>query len=557
MISTSSISRLVAAGNWRHRLTAVVAAGTLAAFPVAAQQVDANVPTVPPEALPALELAPDDGSLRLSIEEAIAIALERNTDLWVSRSSYRQNVFGVQGARGIFDLQLGAIVSTAESDAPTPIVTEGVPVISGENRVWNLQLSQLTPLGGVASLDWTNSRAETNSLNVDTNPRFDSNVTLGYTQPLLDGFGSTVTRNEILVAQQNRAIGRSTFEDQVIRTVQDVANGYWGLVEAREQLEVAREALALAEELHAQNEIRVDVGTLAPLELVQSEAGVATQREAIITARTAVGDAADQLRLLLNLDQGPLWMAELIPETQPDMEPVAVDLQAALDTALAERVELTAAEAELERARLDATLARSLARPTLDLDLSYDLTGLGGDIVVDRDEDGNPIAILPGGYSDALDQITGRDFEGWRVGLEFAVPLQNRAARAQRASADVAIASEEIQFHALEQQIATEVRTAARNLDSAWEQVESARASRRLQERSLEAEQKRFDNGMSTSFQVLQVQNELTAARSREVSAITGYRRAIVEYQRAVGELLEASSIRLAGPEESETEQEG
>lgn len=556
MISTSSISRLVAAGSWRHRLTAVATAGTLAAFPVAAQQVDTDVPTVPPEAPPALELAPDDGTLRLSIEEAIAIALERNPDLWVSRSSYRQNVFGAEGARGIFDLQLGAIVSTGESDAPTPVVVEGVPVLTTESGVWNFNLSQLTPFGGVASIDWSNSRLETNSLNVDVNPSFDSNVTLGFTQPLLDGFGREVTRNEILVAQQNQAIGRSTFEQQVIFTVQEVSNAYWGLVEAREQLEVAEEALGLAEELHSQNQIRVDVGTLAPLELVQSEAGVATQREAIITARTAVGDAADQLRLLLNLDQGPLWMADLVPETEPDMEPVAVDLDAAITAALSERAELTAAEAELERARLDATLARSLARPTLDLDLSYDLSGLGGDILL-RDEDGNIIDVIPGGYDDALDQVTGRDFEGWRVGLEFAVPLQNRDARARRASADLALDSEEIQLHGLRQEIATEVRTAARNLDSAWEQVESARASRRLQERSLEAEQKRFDNGMSTSFQVLQVQNELTAARSREVSAITGYRRAIVEYQRAMGELLEASSIRLAGPEEPQTEQEG
>lgn len=548
MISTPSISRLV---------TAVATAGTLIAFQAAAQQVDTDVPVVPPEALPAAELAPDQGVLRLSIEEAIGIALQRNSDLWVSRASYRQNVFGVAGAKGIFDLQLGANVSTGDSDEPTPIAIEGVPVLTTEDRAWNLNLSQLTSLGGVASLDWTNSRFETNSRNVDVNPSFDSNLSLGYTQPLLQGFGSTVTRNEILVAQQNRAIGRSAFEGQVIQTVQNVANAYWGLVEARQQLGVAEEALALAEELHAQNEIRVDVGTLAPLELVQSEAGVATQREVIITARTAVGDAADQLRLLLNLDQGPLWTAELIPETEPDMEPVAVDLEAALATALAERFDLTAAEAELERARLDATLARSLARPTLDLGLAYDLTGLGGDIVVDRDDDGNPVVIVPGGYSDALDQVTGRDFEGWRVGLEFAIPLQNRAARAQRASANVAVESEEIQLHGLEQRIATEVRTAARNLDSAWEQVESARASRRLQERSLEAEQKRFDNGMSTSFQVLQVQNELTAARSREVSAITGYRRAIVEYQRAVGALLEASSIRLVGPEEPQTEQEG
>lgn len=551
MISTSSVSSLATRGGARRRLAAVGLTCALAAGPTAAQQVDTEVPLVPSETAPALDLSPAAGELHLSIEEAIAIALERNLDLLVSRNSYQDSVFGVQDARGFFDLQLTAGVSASDDESPTVSELEGADVLAQEGRQWSLGLAQPTPIGGEASLDWVNSRLETNDEFAIINPAFQSGLTLGYTQPLLEGFGRTVARNEILVAQQNREIGRGQFEAQVIATAQEVANAYWGLVEARQQLGVAQEALALAEELHEQNKIRVDVGTLAPLELVQSEAGVATQREEIIRARTAVGDAADQLRLLLNLEQGPLWTAELIPETEPSTEPIEIDLQGALATARQDRVELAIQEASVEQAHLGVAVARSFFRPRLDLNLSYTYSGVGGDVL-------NPDTgvITPGGFSDALDQVTGQDFPGWQVGLQFAYPLQNRSGRARRASAEIAVDSAEILYEQLHQQVATEVRSAARNLESAWEQVESARASRRLQERSLEAEQKRFDNGMSTSFQVLQVQNELTAARSREVAATVGYNRAVIEYHRAVGELLETTGIRLVGNEEEEEQAE-
>lgn len=551
MISTSSISRLVTSGGTRRRLAAVGLACVLTAGPATTQQMDTEVPLVPSETAPDLELSPAAGELRLSIEEAIAIALQRNLDLLVSRNSYQDSVFGVQDTRGFFDLQLTAGVSASDDESPTVSELEGADVLAQEQQQWSLGLAQPTAIGGEASLDWVNSRFETNDEFAVINPAFRSGLTLGYTQPLLEGFGRTVARNEILVAQQNREIGRGEFEAQVIATAQEVANAYWGLVEARQQLGVAQEALALAEELHEQNKIRVDVGTLAPLELVQSEAGVATQREEIIRARTAVGDAADQLRLLLNLEQGSLWTAELIPETEPSTEPIEIDLQGALATARQDRVELAIQEASVEQAHLGVAVARSFFRPRLDLNLSYTYTGVGGDVL--NPETG---VVTPGGFSDALDQVTGLDFPGWQVGLQFAYPLQNRSGRARRASAEIAVDSAEMRYEQLHQRVATEVRSAARNLESAWEQVESARASRRLQERSLEAEQKRFDNGMSTSFQVLQVQNELTAARSREVAATVGYNRAVIEYHRAVGELLETTGIRLVGNEEEEEQAE-
>lgn len=223
MISTSSVSSLATRGGARRRLAAVGLTCALAAGPTAAQQVDTEVPLVPSETAPALDLSPAAGELHLSIEEAIAIALERNLDLLVSRNSYQDSVFGVQDARGFFDLQLTAGVSASDDESPTVSELEGADVLAQEGRQWSLGLAQPTPIGGEASLDWVNSRLETNDEFAIINPAFQSGLTLGYTQPLLEGFGRTVARNEILVAQQNREIGRGQFEAQVIATAQEVA----------------------------------------------------------------------------------------------------------------------------------------------------------------------------------------------------------------------------------------------------------------------------------------------------------------------------------------------
>ncbi|HSM51263.1 MAG TPA: TolC family protein, partial [Thermoanaerobaculia bacterium] len=164
----------------------------------------------------------------------------------------------------------------------------------------------------------------------------------------------------------------------------------------------------------------------------------------------------------------------------------------------------------------------------------------------------NVIASFPGSWDDALQQIAEAEYRGWTVGVGFAYPLGNRSARAQRAAAELAVEQAGTQERELELGIATEVRTAVRAVEAAAKAIESAKASRGLAEKNLEAEQRKYENGLSTSFQVLQIQDDLTGARSRVVAAVSAFRRALASYRRALGTLLEESQVTVVGEDEVE-----
>jgi outer membrane protein TolC len=308
---------------------------------------------------------------------------------------------------------------------------------------------------------------------------------------------------------------------------------------------VARESLALAKELHERNRIQVEVGTMAPLELVQSEANIATNEEQIISAQTVVGNSEDELRRLLNLPQGPLWETEIRPETNPEIEAPPTDVAAAISTALASRPEVQAQQQIVEQARINAAYYRNQTLPSLDLSLNYGLNGNNGVTVLN--DQGTPV-ISTGSFSDSIDQVFGVDYDGWSAQLTFGYPIGNRGARAARAIADLNLESTQTALEQIQQQITTQVRQAARQVDSAAKQIEAARASVRFQERSLDAEKKRYENGMSSSFEITRIQQDLTSARSRQVTAVIAYRTALTQLQQATGQLLPTYSIAIDDP---------
>ncbi|HVS04443.1 MAG TPA: TolC family protein [Thermoanaerobaculia bacterium] len=514
----------------------------LFAFAVAPAAGEDEVSTVPRQELPASGLAPAGETLELALDEAVAIALERNLDLLIERYDRAQFRLRLGEALGIYDLQIDLAGFVSEETSPSVSELAGADILVTERQNLNTEISQLTPWGGVGSFRLNAFRQEDNSIFSNPNPFYQSDADVIYNQPLLRSFGRLTTERGIRIARLNSATSREVFEQQVAQTIQQVENAYWALVEAREQLVVARESLDLARELHDMNRIRVDVGTLAPLELVQSEAGIAIRQEEIIRSEASVGDAEDELRRLLNLEDGPLWNAAIVPTTDPETERVEIDLEQAIATAFRERPELAARVLQNQVLEVESRFFRNQLLPRLDLGVRYGYNAAAGDL---RD---NGTIIDTGGLGDAFEQLLDREFEGWRIDLLFGVPLQNRTARARAAIAAMDLDQGEVELDQLHQTVRTEVRGAVRGLRRAAEQIDSARASVNLAERNLEAERKRYENGLSTSFQVLEIQEDLTAARSRLVSAITAYRRALVELQRSTGQLLAANDVEMVDP---------
>ncbi|MEA2601630.1 MAG: outer membrane protein [Acidobacteriota bacterium] len=470
-----------------------------------------------------------DGKVQLSLDQAVEIALRHNLNLVIERYTRTEQRLSLFGALGIYDLNANGTATANSNESPSFSLTQGT---SRNNQNLNFNLSQRVPTGGIVSLGWNNSRFEDNSAAQRAAVVYSSGLSFGYDVPLLRNAGRLATERGILVARTNSEIGSREFERQVTLTIQQVENAYWNLVAARDQLGVAEQSLALARELHERNRIQVEVGTQAPLELVQSEAAIATREEGIISATASVGNSEDQLRNLLNLPMGDLWRQPIEPTTRPETERLTINVDEAIRTAYAERPELRTQELQADRAQIEALFAKNQLKPALDLQLGYNFNGS---------------AI---GFGDVYSQLFGLGFRGWTAQLQFAYPIQNRAARANSAIANLTLEQARVAVDQQRAFIATEVRQAARGVETAAKQIDAARKSTEYSLKNLDAERKRYENGMSTSFQITQIQDQLTQARSREVAAVVNYRTALAEYYRTIGRLPEQEGVTIDDPQD-------
>ncbi|MFL6196901.1 MAG: TolC family protein [Thermoanaerobaculia bacterium] len=498
----------------------------LAAAPAGAQEVRVTTMAAPPPAeAPALDVK--DNAVQLSLDDAVRIALQQNLGLVAERYTRTQRRLGITQSLGIYDLVANATATA--TDARSSPVTNQVQGSQRNSQTVAFSFTQRTPTGGDLTVGMDAGRAESNS-QFSQALAYSPGLTFSYDQPLLRDFGRAFNERNIIIARTNSEISGQEFERQVTLTTQDVVNAYWALVNAREQLGVAQQSLQLARDLHDRNRIQVEVGTMAPLELTQSEAAIATRQEDIIRSTSNVGDAEDNLRRLLNLPAGPLWETPIVPTTKPETERLAINVDQAIQTAYAERPELRQQALQLEQARRDSEYFRNQLKPTLDLHIDYGLSG--------GDES----------FSEALSQLYGFDFRTWTAQVRFAYPIQNRAARAQSAIANLDVDRFQTLFDQQRVLISTEVRRAARAVETAAQQIEAARISREFQEKNVEAEKKRYENGMSSSFQITQIQDDLTQARSREVAATVNYRTALAEFYRATGRLLDEHGVAIDDP---------
>ena len=519
--------------SW-HRQGALLLAGLLLVAGSPAQGAQIRVGTFlqppPPPEPPALDIR--DNAVQLPIDRAIEIALQRNLGIVIQRYTRVQQRLSIIEALGLYDLN-AVIDATARNQ--NQAVANQTQSPQSQSQVLNFNFQQRTPQGGIVSVGVDASRSKSSGSFQNIPSFYSSGLNFSFTQPLLRNYGRYANERSIIVAQVSSQLSRQDFALQVTTITQQVTNAYWALVNAREQLVVAEQSLQLARDLHARNKIQVQVGTLAPLELTQSEAAIATREEGIIQATSAVGDAEDTLRQLLNLPRGPLWQTPIVPTSDPKTnERLTVNLDEALRIALAQRPELTSQQIQIEQSKRDAEYFRSQLKPALDLNVAYGYSGLDT------------------AFGEAFNQIAGLNFRSWSAQLTFTYPIQNRTARAQSASANVAVD----RFQALYDQerlvVETEVRRAARALDTTAKSIDAAVKAREFQEKNLDAEKKRYENGMSTSFQITQIQDQLTQARSGEVTAIVNYRTALAEYYRSVGRLLDQQGVVIDDPHEAD-----
>lgn len=532
------------------QITRPVAVLVLAAAAVSAQEAGLQVSTLPGQQARGAKLGAPE--LRLSLQDAVSMALEHNINLEVSRLGLASAGEGVIAATGVFDPYARVNFSEQFSTSPATNQLVGAQVNEVKRRVFDISYGQTFATGGFLGLSWDNTRTETNSSFYFLNPSYDSGLGLQITQPLLQGFGTDVNRAQIEVARRNRDISGLQFAKIVIATMQGVEDAYWNLVYQIDNLKVKQRSLQLAQDLLEQTQTRVRIGTSAPIDIVQSEATVAAREQDIIVAENAVQGAADTLKLLLGFEDPEDWKSQIIPTDTLETATVTPGLDEAIEESLKRRVELRQRELEREIREISLLAADNAVLPALDLSVGYGYSGVGGTYTQRDPETGEIIAVVPGGWDDAMQQIGDRDYNQWSAGLAFTYTIGNNTARAVRAQRryDLSIAKQTMA--AERQSVIEETRRAVRGLADSAKSIAAAEKARVLAERNLDAEQKKFANGMSTNYQVLLIQEDLAVAQAAELLSRVAYRRSAVAYEVAVGKLLESRGVALRQGAEAE-----
>ncbi len=570
-----------------------------------------------------LEQMIHDGKLQLSLQDTIALGLENNLDIivqrynpWIADTDILRTKGGGAG-RGLAGTGTASVLGAIPSETFDPILTSSVlfddrsipinnPFTSGTGSAqftslvthtaqYNTQYSQGFHTGTGFAVAFNNTRNSTSSPAALFNPSVQSSLFVSFSQQLLNGFGLLPNTRFIRIAKNNKKIADLAFTQQAITTLTQIQNLYWELVFARENVHVAERAVAVAEKLYSDNKRQVEIGTMAPIDVVRAEAEVARNRQDLIVAQTA---QLQQEQFLKNaITRNPLDPAlvnvEIIPTDKPQSaEQITVEtmlLPDAVKEALAKRPDILEQEYDLKNRDINVRATRNALLPTLTLFGQYGTVGLAGDrrlfttstvagsSVVDGtgapiqllDQNGDPVSVfLPasgppvlqgitkGGLGDAVSTVFHNNFPDYSVQLNLTIPIRNRSAQADSQRAIL----EQRQATARMQQLQNGVVIDVRNTQIALEQdrarVEAAVKARVLQEQTLDAEQKKYQLGASTVFLVIQAQRDLTSAQSAELRALVDLVKAKIDYERALGRTLEVNHVTVADAKSGQPERE-
>jgi outer membrane protein len=482
------------------------------------QAVKQGAPTAPTAAR-----TPERMAIKLSVDDAVTRALQNNIELSIERLNPTLQDLYLEQLRAAYGVTFTSSAGmTSNMPLPTTSLAGGTRV-KNETLTFNNSVTQSLPWNGASyAFSFNNSRVDTTNSYALLNPQYTPTITATLTQPLWRNRSIDSTRRTLRTAEISKQITDTTLRARVINVEANTRNAYWDYVNAIRSVEVARQSLSLAEKLVADNRIRVEVGTLAPMDIVEAQAEEATRRQAL--ASTEANRHTTELvlkRLLVGSTGDPLWNAVIDPTSIVQVEPRTVDLEKALTSALESRTDLTNARRQIQSNDITIRYLKNQMSPGLDATLTYGTRGLAGNT-----------STTQGGWTDAMDMLRKFDYPTWTVAVTFSYPLGKSAQEASYARARVQYQQAQAQVRALELQVATDVTNAAVNIESTQRTLEAARAARVLAERKLEAEQSKFDVGMQTNFFVVQAQRDLLDAQLTELGASLSYQKALVEFER-------------------------
>jgi outer membrane protein len=501
-------------------------------------------------------VASAQSTLRLTVDEAVKMALDHNPDLRADRLDPQISDTRVAAASGAFRPTFNT--SLQRNNQLQPPAGFLIPTPTRNDVVSsNAGLSQKLPWFGTSyGLSWTATHTDSNSFLNGYNPLVQSGLSVNVSQPLVRDLAIDSARLQLSTSRTNRDIADTRLRESLVHTTADVRSAYWNLVSARAAVETRQSAVTLAQELARVNKAKVDVGQSPPLDLVSAQAEVASDQEQLIIAQTSVKQAEDRLRMLIfDTSDRSVWSVTLDPVDSPPVGTVAPDVEAAVTNALRDRADLVRARKNIENSRIGLTFAGNQRLPDVRLNASYLASGLGGTQVLRTG--GFPGTIVGPGevtaFSSVLDQLFRRDYPTWAVGVSVSYPIGTSVEEANYARAKLERTQADERLKGDEARAIQQVRDAAWKIDMNAKRIETTRAARELAEQRLDAERKRFEVGMSTSFLVIQAQRDLAQAKANELGAVLAYDLALVDFEalQQAGPSAQSASGTSAAPLQS------
>jgi outer membrane protein len=572
--------------------------------PYRMQVVDPSVLTNSPR----LEQLIHEGKLLLSLQDAIALAMENSMDIVVQRyTPWTADIsllkteaggysYGTPGSISVgstanlpllqYDPFITQIINF--SDAAIPIAnpfTSGTagtgaslhtntaqPLFSHQAQ-YNTSYQQSFVTGTSLTASWNNTRASSTAANF-FNPYVQSNLTITLSQQLLAGRGKFVNRRNIIIAQNNRKIADLQFSQQAITTITNTITAYWELSYAQQNVKVQKQAVTVSEKLYGDNKKQLEIGTMAPLDVTRAESELATDRQNLIVAQTT--ELQDQLVLKNYISKDPLGSnlinVEIIPTDKPE-SPEAIQtlsFEDAIKEAFKKRPDLQQQYYNLKNADVDVQATRNALLPTATIGVQYQSAGLAGNSSISGvstviagvpivDANGVPVAglFVPSastpitgksqqGFGTAQSQIFHNDFPIYAGQLTFSLPLRNRANQADNIHAQLVMRQFEAQVQQVKNTALLDVRNTTIAVEQGRAQVQAATKARELQQQTFDAEQKKYQLGASTVYNVILTQRDLITAQGNELRALANLAEAKASYERALGRTLDVNSVTIA-----------
>jgi outer membrane protein len=560
-----------------------------------------------------------DGKLQITLQDAVELALENSLDIavarynpWIADTDILRTKSGGQG-RGTpgadfptsqasidpfnpFPSYDPILSATASIDSRTTAINN--PFLSGTGvgsntltglhshaDVFNLGYQQSFSPGTTVNVAWNNTRSSSGSTANFFNPSVQSSLTAGFSQQLLNGFGTFVGRRNIMIAKNNRKIADLVFVNQAITTVTNAINAYWELAYARENVKVQQQAVAVSEKLYNDNKKQLEIGTMAPLDVTRAESEVASNRQNLIVAQTT--QLQDEQVLKNAMTKNPLAAnlinVEIIPTDLPT-PPAATEsasFEDAIKEAFVKRPDLQEQVYNLKNAGIEVRATKNALLPTLTLSGQYSSSGLAGNSPITGaptvitssgipivDTNGNPITVTGAGgvqtpifqststptilgtsqqgFGTAQNQVFTNQFPDYFASLNLLLPLRNRSAQADNARAMLTQRQLETQLQQVKNAALLDVRNTYIALEQDRARVDAAIKFRELQKQTFEAEQKKYTLGASTVYNVILTQRDYVTAEGTELRALADLNEAKANFERAVGRTLEVNRVTIA-----------